>query len=35
MQVSDIDETLMLLLFEMGVIWDLHRSYIGLATKMQ
>ena len=27
--------TLMLLLFEMGVIWDLHRIYIGLATKGQ
>ena len=26
---------LMLLLFEMGVIWDLHRNYIGFATKMQ
>ena len=24
----------MLLLFEMGVIWDLHRNYIGLATKV-
>ena len=22
-------------LFEMGVIWDLHRIYIGLATKGQ
>ena len=26
---------LMQLLFEMGVIWDLHRSFIGLATNVQ
>ena len=25
--------TLMLLLFEMGVIWELHRSCLGFATK--